>query len=194
MCVGGSLENMIKKLNKTEYLILRNYEILTTDMDCGEDIDILCSDKKSLVSLIHAFPITPGNNVFNYYIIVKDKKIFIDIREIGDGYYDKKWEQDMLKNRVKFRGFYILDKENYKYSLLYHAVIHKYSISNKYSKKLREMFGDKIGDNKFTDILLCNYMCKKGYSLQEPIDKGVAFNSQNHDRLQQLMKEAQYKK
>lgn len=187
MCEWSSLESVLKKLNKTKYLILRNYETLIANIDCDDDLDILCFDKESLVRQLRAFPITSGDKVFNYYIMIKDKKIFIDIREVGDGYYDKKWERNMLKNRVKFRESYILDNENYKYSLLYHAILHKHSIPDKYKKILREMFGNEIGDNKYTDILLCNYMCKNGYSLQEPTDKWVTFNRQNYDRLEKLM-------
>lgn len=194
MCGWSSLESVLNKINKTKYLILRNYETLTKNIDYGDDIDILCSDKEDLIRQIHAVPITSGDKIFNYYIMIENKKIFIDIREIGDGYYDEKWERNMLKNRVKFRNFYILDNENYKYSLLYHVIIHKYNIPIKYSKILTEMFKTEIGDDERTDILLCDYMHKKGYSLLRPTDKGVVFNSQNYDRLTRLMEEEWVKK
>lgn len=182
-----SLEEFLEELNQLEYLILRNYETLMEEIDLGGDIDILCADKQYLVNQIHALPIITGDNVFNYSVMIEDKKIPIDIREIGDGYYDAKWEKNMLANRLKAEKYYVLDNENYKYSLLYHVMIHKLIIPEKHIKKLENMFGMKIDNNERIDELLCRYMYEKGYSFFVPMDKGVTLNNENVSRLSKML-------
>lgn len=178
-----SLEEFFVKLNEIKYVILRNYETLEKDIDMGGDIDILCSDKTYAVEQIHAYKRVSGDEVFNYFIMVGDKKIPVDVREVGDGYYDEKWEKAMLEERVKTMEYYVMDHENYKYSLLYHALLHKFEIKGIYIKRLEDMFGTKIGNNDKTYKLLGDYMRKKGYSIPVPVDRGVEFNKRNYKKI-----------
>lgn len=179
----NSLKEFFEKLNEMEYVILRNYETLEEDIDAGGDIDILCSNKKYVVDQIHAYKRVSGDEIFNFFIMVGDKKIPVDIREVGDGYYDEKWEKVMLEKRMKTTEYYIMDDENYRYSLLYHALLHKFKIKEIYVVRLKNMFGTEIGNNDKTYKVLVDYMRKKGYSIPIPADRGVEFNMKKYEKL-----------
>jgi len=183
----NSIENFLRKLNESEYLILRNYENLLEETFSGGDIDILCSNKEDVARQIHAILRSPESGGFNYYVVIGERKVPVDIREVGDGYYDEKWERQMLCNRIKTAQYYVMDYENYGYSLLYHAMIHKAVIAKKYVEMLGAVFGIKIGNNEQTDYLLCNYMHKNGYCFSVPKDRGVEFNVENYTRLGRVM-------
>lgn len=184
----NSLEELFERLNRVEYVMLRNYENLQAEIAGGGDIDILCADKEQAVNLICAYPRVQGREAFNYYTVVADEKIPIDIREVGDGYYDEAWESSMLQNRVKNADYYMMDDENYKYSLLYHALLHKAAIADKYVDLLEKMFERTIEISDGTDQLLSGYLCKKGYIISIPKDKGVEFNEENCRRLCEVMR------
>ena len=179
----NSLNDLFAKLNEMEYVILRNYETLEDEINEGGDIDILCPQKAYVVDQIHASARVSRREVFNYFIMVGDKKIPIDIREVGDGYYDEKWEKSMLKRKIRIKGYYVMDDENYKYSLLYHALLHKFAIKETYISRLRDMFGMEIGNNDNTDELLGDYMRKKGYYIPIPVDRGVEFNKDKYKKI-----------
>lgn len=183
----NSFKEFFEELNKEKYTILRNHETMMEDIYNGGDIDILCEKKQCLVEHIHAFPRAEREVIFNYWVIIEGRKVPIDIREIGDGYYDEKWEKSMLYNRIKTVEYFILDDENYKYSLLYHAIVHKPFISEKYIKMIGNMFGKTIKNDENTDRLLCNYMTQMGYSISRPIDRGVSFNKESCARLQKIL-------
>ncbi len=183
-----SLEELFERLNGLEYVILRNHEDLRAEIANGGDMDILCADKEQAAEQIYAYPRVPGKEVFNYYAMAADKRIPIDIREVGDGYYDEAWEKSMLQNRVKTGDFYILDEENYKYSLLYHTLLHKPAIAEKYMDLLKKMFQRTVEEGGGTDRLLSDYLCEKGYKISIPRDQGVEFNEENCRRLEKAMK------
>lgn len=183
----NSLKDLFGKLNEMEYVILRNHETLEEEISMGGDIDILCLKKAYVVDQIHADKRILRDETFNYFIMVKDKKIPIDIREVGDGYYDEKWEKNMLNKRIKTAGFYIMDEENYKYSLLYHALLHKFEIKETYIYRLKDMFGIEIGNDDNTYKLLGNYMRKMGYMIPIPVDKGVKFNREKYKKICEII-------
>lgn len=179
----NTLKDLFNKLNELEYVILRNYETLKEEIDAGGDIDILCPKKSYVANEIHAYKRVLKDEAFNYFIMIGERKVPIDIREIGDGYYDEKWEQNMLKNRIKNKEYYIMDNENYKYSLLYHVLLHKFTIKESYINRLEKMFGTEIGNNDKTDNILGYYMRKKGYFIPIPVDNGVEFNKEKYIKI-----------
>lgn len=151
MKVWESLEDVFKELNKKNinYVVLRNYEMLNKGklLKYHEDIDFLCNNPKILINTLGAMP----RATINYYIKVKEKNIPIDIRWIGDGYYDKIWQIHMLKNRKLYKNMvYVMNNNDYFYSLLYHALIQKRKIPIDYNKRLINM--GKHLNIEFNDI------------------------------------------
>lgn len=166
----------ILDLNEVNYLILRNYEnILNPDLYVSGhgDIDILCEDSQMIVNLLDAKTSQKDIKPFkgdgtHYYIWVDKKKVFLDLRFIGDDYYCEKWERDMLVRRVKRDCYYILSPIDYFYSLIYHAILQKKYFSKEYQIRLLEMANALnicVGEGKEIDFLdvLEQYMTLHGY-------------------------------
>ncbi len=145
-CYFKNINDFFKKLNDAgiNYLVLRNYENFHKPeifINGHGDVDMLCDDSQAIVSLIDAISKRPdeyplrGDGI-HYYIIVGENEVSLDLRQIGDGYYCDKWEKDMLENRVMHDGFYVMDNENYFYSLIYHAILQKKFLSDDYINRL----------------------------------------------------------
>lgn len=129
------------------YLVLRNHEnLLEPEMYVGGhgDIDLLCDDSQAIVHLIDAKPLTRdqrnlrGDGI-HYSIKVDDHPVQLDLRQVGDGYYCQKWEKELLERRIKHDCFYMMSEEDYFYTLTYHAILQKRSLSEEYRSRLLEM-------------------------------------------------------
>ena len=82
----------------TDYVILRSYEnLLKKDWENDSDIDILCSNIASFCSALNAKKDGRNNNY--YTIVVDEKTVLLDIRYVGDNYYDPLWQKDMLQRK-----------------------------------------------------------------------------------------------
>lgn len=175
-----SLEEFFSAIDKTEFLVLRNFDDITENrLDTPEDIDVLCRNRAEFIELSGARPCRNSENCHNYYVIIRGKKLRVDIRDIGDGYYDAAWEKDMLTRRVKKGTFYIMEEQDYLHALLYHAVIQKPAFSDKYFAVLKEPLGLKSKKPFYCCRILAKYMKKRGYKLSQPIDPFVAMNKKN---------------
>ena len=118
-------EEMFNFINiSSNYVILRNYEDLN-NLKPDSDIDVLTSD-------IDFHYHINGTRKYNH----KD----VDIRTPNDGYYDSNWVLDIIENKILYKNkFFIPDPVNEFYSLLYHTLIHKNQLSDRYNNKLTEL-------------------------------------------------------
>ena len=180
----NSLSEVFAALNGTgsvSYIVLRNHEELFENnfLASHADIDFLCGSSERFISCIDAVPRTPAPDGIHYKILVNGQDVPVDIRTIGDGYYDAAWEEDMLSSRVLFRDMcYIQSEENYFYSLMYHALIQKNSLSEEYRRKLSDMNTSAGGLSERELIaMLEEFMRKHGYRYCYPDDRGVIFRT-----------------
>lgn len=171
-----SLREFFNVLNKNvEYVVLRNYEeFLEGEFNVAHpDIDILCRDSKELIHFAESTTRT-GNSkdLIHQQIMIGEKTVALDVRHVGDGYYDDLWEENMLNNRRIINNLcYVLDKENYYYSLLYHALIQKKSLSNDYKIRLEAMANRLFDEIKYPPSsleMLQNYMKEMNYHFTYP--------------------------
>ena len=163
-------EEMFSELNhQFVYLVLRNYEKFYASilLDRHADIDVLCkkSDKKKIVCFLEAEPRLDKDDGIHYRILIDSEYVPLDMRCVGDGYYDKEWEVDMLAHRqLDSRGFYHMSMDDYFWSLLYHALYHKGKISEEYYLRLQgikpSLFPATQGE---LEVALSSFMEKKGY-------------------------------
>jgi len=185
------IEETFYALNNTvNYAVLRNFEELPAfpDPEQHKDVDLLTSDKTKFLSILN-----PEGNFWKktprqVKIHTGNQVVIWDIRYVGDNYYCTDWQNDMLKRKVfNPNGFYCLDDENYFFSLVYHALIHKYEIAKDYYDKAQLLFDrlqleKPIGDHAFPsdfDIyfnLLRSFMERKGYYFVKPSSSGVKYN------------------
>lgn len=172
-----SINDMLSAINKEDYLVLRNYNNILKILGTDDDIDILCKDMHKLVNRLGAVCISDKEPCYNYYVVVDDKKLLLDIRTVGDGYYDSKWERRMLEEKVPCNDFFILDKENYRYSFLYHVLVQKHeSMAGKYKGQIEDLFGINIENKERCCKLLIKYLRDQGYQCTKPLDQGVYIN------------------
>ena len=177
-----SKKEFFKKLNKFKKL---KYVVLRDQSSENDDIDILVNNYFLFkrVSDCHSYKLKNLNLIGNAgdpvdengfkvsnYILIKNKKINLDIRFVGDNYLDEKWQKKILKNR-EFDNFrFIPNSEDFKYSLLYHIIFHKGFIANKYIKFLKEKFKLKKLHYRKLNSIISNYMSLKNYKYKRPSD------------------------
>lgn len=126
--IWTSIDEIFAALNSAEcnYVVMRNFECFEQGhvfVNGHDDIDLLCDDIKKIKKILDVrkrflFPM-----INSYYILFNDLIVHVDIRFVGDGYYDLNWQKDMLKNKILYHNkIYVPDYENYFYSLIYHAM------------------------------------------------------------------------
>lgn len=180
----SSLKEFFQALNeKTNYLVLRNYEEFENGDIVSDhpDIDVLCSDRDLFLNVIDSESRSKKSDKIHRYVRIGDKNIDIDVRHVGDGYYDTQWEKDMLENKIFYNNLcYVMDSENYYYSLLYHALIQKNKIGDDYKKRLKIM-ANEIDLNITNPLSLRTlelYMKEKEYKYTYPINPSGIVNFQ----------------
>ena len=179
------------------YVVLRNYEDFERDdflMDGHADIDMLCSDRKHLRKILGVDEGNSPEGRVHCRIKIAGHDVPLDIRETGDGYYCREWEEDMLsKKRMHNNICYVMDDETYFYSLIYHVLIHKHSIAPEYPERLKNM-GSRLGisdtsESKLLGILE-GYMSAHDYYYVYPEDLGVALNFENMNINREMLRKS----
>lgn len=182
-------QEVLSLLNSTNipYLILRNYDNLLARemyMDGHGDVDMLVADSTAVANLLEAatYP-SHGNDGTHYYVIVDGEKVSLDLRHLGDGYYCRKWQRDMLARRVEHKGFFVMSDEDYFYSLVYHSILQKPCLSEEYRQRLSQMaksLGLELHNaphpNDFISLLE-QFMKQHGYSYTYPVDTYVPLHT-----------------
>lgn len=175
-----NLQHVIKELNKypeLEWVVMRNFEKMPNNLTIDEhlDIDLLVNDYYLVKRILDGFSATQntyedGKNRILNYVIINNKKVLFDFRSIGDNYYDKKFQLDILKTRIKDKnGLYIPNSEYHLYSLIYHAIIHKSKISKTYIDVFKKYGLNKSQINKKTlKQKLDIFMKKNNYQYVKP--------------------------
>ncbi|MBO4897375.1 MAG: hypothetical protein J5590_03665 [Clostridia bacterium] len=165
--------------SKCNYLVMRNWEGFYDDilLEGHNDIDVLCGgrkDRETMVALLGAEKRFEKDNGIHYKISYRNRDVDLDIRTVGDGYYDKKWQKNMLINKkLSQLGFYTMNSEDYFYSLVYHAIYQKDYLTDEYLQRLRNMnLSEKMngaGQNAFEEALF-DFMTANKYCYTVPFD------------------------
>lgn len=187
----NSFEELFKTLNATvEYVVLRNFENFFEEIVCDEhlDIDLLVSNYNEVRLVSKSKEMYPYNSRVVNQVMVDGEVVNFDFRSVNDNYMDSKWSTDIIKNRVfDVRGFYKPNKENYFYSLVYHALLHKTQVSDDYLKRLK-LLGSELGvlTNKLHRGLLVkildNYLKTNDLKIVEPNDVSVFYNLSDYNQ------------
>ncbi len=183
--------NKINNFKKLKYVVLRDQnsekddlDILTNDYYIFKRASDCHSYKKKNLRLIgnSGDPVEENGIKVSNYIRIKENIIHLDVRYVGDNYYDTNWQRKILENRKYFSGYFVPNLENQLYSLMYHIIYHKGFIDKKYINFLKKNFkknlnlklvGDKI--NKFLKI--------KKYKILRPSDLTIPITYKLNDSL-----------
>ena len=165
--------------NTTPYVVLRNYEPLPDDYyaDSHGDIDLLVSNYKDAFYVANATSVFKAKHRVHCYVKINGSDVLFDFRSVGDGYYDERWEADILANRqLSKKGFYTPNAEHHLYTLLYHALIHKPRIGKDYIDTLTRLaskqdatLNAKAFENGEAMDTLAAYLAKNNYAFTQPI-------------------------
>ena len=133
----NSLSTLFDFLNKhSNWIILRNFEDLNDNylFEDGDDIDILCEEINFFSALMNAKK--RSGERCSYFVTVNNFKIPLDIRFIGDKYYDPVWAKDMLSRKIINNGIPTPCQLDYFFSLMYHAKLQKNFVKPIYIERL----------------------------------------------------------
>ena len=174
-----SISQLFYLLNATlEYVVLRNFEEFPNEITLNEhsDVDLLVENKNVLIYTVGAKAIFHQKHRVHYSIIIDGKNVPFDLRHIGDSYFDKAWQKEVLKSRVLEKNiFYRPNPQEYFYTLLYHALVHKKSFGKDYQKRLNIM-KQQMKNKSPTMVLLREFMNENNYRFCEPKDFSVFYN------------------
>ena len=185
----NDLKTLFDELNANcRYLVLRNWEdIFSSNIYASghADIDILCDNLPEFVNKTGAYRVHNNKYRDNFVVPYEDIKVRFDIRWVGDGYYPTQMEKEMLDNRVfNDVGIYIPAPAEYFYSLSYHALLQKKSLSDEYKNKLQRIYKDVYGKEiELTEETLLKFLSeffrKKNMKIVLPNDPAVYLNTKN---------------
>lgn len=171
-------------LNLTNnYLVQRGFEELPEN-NPEMDIDFLTDNYQRLASTIGL--VQDIKRPYKGYIYINNEKISIDIRFVGDNYYNNVWEKNMLQRKIFKNNVFTPRDDDYFFTLLYHAKVHKKKVKEKYIgilSKLAEELNFKwynmnlIENDKLIGQILNGYYSGNGYFFERPIDSGVFNNN-----------------
>ena len=186
-----SLKEFFYTLNATiNYTVLRNAEILPNKFktDLHGDIDILTTDFKQILFITNATKVFDEPYRVHCETKIAGVPVRFDFRYVGDDYYCKDFEQDLLKHKyINAKGVSVLADEDLFYAMVYHALVHKRVVAPDYYDKIYDLFV-KLGFDKSYDIkkyaspfdlyfeLLEKFMANNHYQYTRPIDRSVFFN------------------
>ena len=187
--VGGysSIQQLFYVLNNTvQYVVLRNYECLPDEytVEGHGDIDLLVENKNYITYLTLARPVFPESYRVYHILNIGGRDVPFDFRNVGDDYYDRLWEENILQNRIFIKSlFYVPCVEDQFYSLMYHAYIQKREVKQDYIPKLTD-FGKALGvdyrdDKELAIQLLDHFLQENKYEYIRPQDKSVVYNVKN---------------
>lgn len=110
------------------YVVLRNFEYLPEGLGSPGhgDLDILVYDLKHFQELFPSIrPCKPLPRVI-HKANFEGLNAYIDVRHVGDGYYPKSFEMEILNDReYNESGFFTPNPYMFRLALVYHAVHHK---------------------------------------------------------------------
>ncbi|MBX2866358.1 hypothetical protein KTR10_00125 [Candidatus Kaiserbacteria bacterium] len=198
-----SFEHFFETLNTTNlsYVVLRNFDTLPEDTDYGKknDIDMLVEDYylfkriTGALSYKHKRPkahkrggpaVEYGGYKVAGKVSIAGREVSVDVRFVGDNYYPRGWEEEVLKSRRAYKGFFVPDEEHFFYTLLYHTLVHKRNMSDVYRKQLSQMAkernlceGTLSGTEAWT--ILDAFMEEKGYTYVRPDELTLPFTARD---------------
>ncbi len=186
----GSLKELLYVLNNTiDYVVLRNFEPLPDKYYAKDhgDIDLFVASYTDSCLITNSKPVFKSPTRVYNQVTINNQPVHFDFRCLGDNYYDLKWQEAILENRVyDKKNFYTPAPKDYFYSLLYHALIHKPAIAQDYIERLVKMAASlniKLEPSSFKSgeavSVLSEFLISNGYSFTQPSDKSVYFNLGN---------------
>lgn len=183
---GGwkNYEELFEILNiTTNYLVLRGFETLPYS-NPERDLDLLTDNYQLLASALGLEQLE--NRLYKGKLWINNEQINIDVRFVGDKYYDTTWAKEMLETKVLQNNVIFTPRiDHYFFSLLFHAKVQKPQVKEKYKEIFRIVANNlnfywfnvnMLEDNNKIGQILRGYFQSHSYYYEHPLDKGVFKN------------------
>jgi len=167
----------------SKYVVLRNFNELPAKLSGDHpDIDLLVEDADRIVAHLGAQKKHSHSLRYAYTVSIGSQTVDLDLREVGDGYMDTKWQTNILDNRVYTGCFYIPDQGNYIPSCIYHYLFHKQYLNKKslselkeYAKEILALSDDEnfYGNTKEIKRFIIKFLEEHRYEVTIPKDPSV---------------------
>ena len=176
----NSINHFMKRIKSIPSV---NSVILRDQKSDNDDIDILVDNyhkfkrgidaqsyKLKKLSLINnsGDPFEDYGHKVSNFILVKNRKVYLDIRYIGDNYFDKNWQKKIISRYGSKKK--ITDNQDIFYVLLYHIIYHKGYITPKYLPIIKKKLKIKNIKLDYLKVLVDKYMKNNGYHYVRPND------------------------
>lgn len=160
------------------YVVLRNSEMFPDAFDPSihGDIDILVRDADECAGVLGAHKVFPEPWRVHYEVQVAGGPVRFDFRHVGDGYYDERWEREMLSAGVVSDGVRRPSPADAFHALVYHALFQKREIAPDYAaKSLALARAARVDGETFDDWMLSldKFLSARGYLVTRPADFSV---------------------
>jgi len=183
-CIGEqsswpTLDHFFRAMNIAfDWVLLRNYENLEGLDTENDDIDILVRNTSNFNILTKAIK-RENFGRCSWAVNINKINIFLDVRFIGDKYFDPAWANSMLLNKEAIASnLWVLNNEDYFYSLIYHAFLQKKNVKEVYLKRftiiaenmhVAELKKDKVSLMDYLEILN-NFLDRNGFHYTHTLD------------------------
>lgn len=178
-------EFIIVANEECDWLVLRSFEYLPNSLfENDKDVDVLCRD---IERFVHIMGLTKrANGIGAYQVVISGKMVPFDVRFLGDNYYDKLWQHNMLESKIyTSNGVPRMNNENYFYSLIYHSKIQEIEVKEGYKERflvlakalnINDFKLSSVNNDKYVASLLSHFMEENNYFYVEPLDKYIPKN------------------
>ncbi len=193
----GALFKTLNKLNSS-YVVLRKFETLPISfLDGDHDIDLLCNNLQEMVLITGATKRNIG--ISSYQLNINGEQTDFDIRFVGDNYIDSAWANHILQSRqINQNGISVMSTENQLFSILYHCLTQKKSISKYYLGEIRRLTRLLFGKDLPASVnvlreLLAYFMKSNAYTCPKPKDVSVVQHKENLKIIKRNLKNTSFK-
>jgi len=186
----GELAEVLRRT--TDYVVLRNYEQLPGILDSDPEIDILAREQLDFAAMVNGAAVDPVSGAA-FTTTIAQRQVIFDVRWVGDGYLDPRWQERMLERRVTPELELSHPRiDDYFFSLLYHAKIQKPEVKPRYVVRLRELAEELdlpadltrgISGDDAAAAALDGYLAAHGFVVPQPRDPDVHRNAEFAARL-----------
>jgi hypothetical protein len=176
-------DDVFKILNVcSNYLVLRSFKDLPHN-NYEKDLDLLVENFQKVASLLCMEQ--SSSKPYKGNIQVANEFVSVDLRFVGDDYYDRNWQLNMLGRKSFVNGFFIPRIDDLFFSLLFHCKIQKSQVKNHYVNQLQELAvilgfdwfnPNLLGDDIFIGTVLGGFYLGNGYYFEVPVDPFVHHN------------------
>lgn len=186
LCGSGGWESLHDAFefisSLASWCVMRGWESLP-DHVSGDDLDILVDNRRLFFAALALKQPNDHDFLRNGYMEIKNSKVVIkfDVHWIGDGYFDTKWQYEILANKIPSKSFFKPDKVNALMMSLYSEFVsrpsprpEKHETLGRLIKEIDQnnIIGQEILINQNSVIALLNdFMSQNNYEVSTPVVK-----------------------